>query len=564
MGKILVLTGDMIGNRMAGPAIRAFEMCLVLAGRHSVTLACPQINGAYPKIPADMQVIEYGLKPRWPDLDSFDVIILPGSLNVDTHFNCPTLVDLYDPFILSSLSRTDKPEAIQYEELNFLRKNLIRGDFFVCAAERQKDFWLGMLAATGRVNIHHYHTDQSLEGLIQIAPFGIPCEPPNTKKWAFPGDPNDFWIVWGGGIWDWFDPLTPIRAIHDLNQKGINVSLLFMGTSHPNPQMTQMDMVKKAYDLAENLGLINKKIFFSDWIPYSERGMVLGSAHLAVSTHYPHLETRFSYRTRILDYIWAGLPFICTEGDVFSEWAKEYETGLTVPPENVQAVATAFESLLVDRDMYQKYRQNLHILADRMHWSKVLKPVIDFCENPQRAPDYKYLQKMSSNDEENFAGGCETSVIPAGEIFKTGLSQQIVCEESGLCRIDLKLATFNRINTGYGLFELLDSSGAKHVTLSFALASVKDNKWKSFRFGPISSKPGSVWTVKLSCPDSIPGNAITVWADNADEKSSYTINKSKQVGSINYRIFVTKFEGSDTDLQIQKKSTFRFPFLKKR
>ncbi|MGB3976911.1 MAG: glycosyltransferase family 4 protein [bacterium] len=564
MSKVLVLTGDMIGNRMAGPAIRAFEMGRVLAERHTVTLACPEINGVCPEIPADMKVIECGLIPRWPNLNAFDVVILPGSMNLNTYFNIPALVDLYDPFILSSLSRTDKTEAIQHEELEFLRRNLIRGDFFVCATERQKDFWLGMLAATGRVNVRLYNVDQNLEGLIQLAPFGVPAEPPSSKKWTFPGDPNDFWIVWGGGIWDWFDPLTPIQAVFDLNQKGINVSLLFMGTSHPNPQMTQMSMVKKAFDLAEKLGLLDKKIFFSDWIPYSERGMVLKSAHLAVSTHYPHLETRFSFRTRILDYIWAGLPFVCTEGDVLSEWAEGHEAGLAVPPENVQALSVAFQTLLLDKDMYRKHRDNLKILAEHMHWSRVLKPVVDFCENPKRAPDHKYLQKALLSDEGYFVESCENSVMPVGEIFTDGVSQQIICKEGALCRIDLKLATFKRVNNGYGIFELLDSSGAKIVTIPFALASVEDNKWKSFRFGPLSSKPGSIWTVRLSSPDSAPGNAITIWADNACENSWYTINKMKQVGSINYRIFAKIFEGFDHDMPKQKKATFRFPFLRKR
>ena len=27
----------------------------------------------------------------------------------------------------------------------------MRGDFFVCASERQRDYWLGMLAAEGRI-----------------------------------------------------------------------------------------------------------------------------------------------------------------------------------------------------------------------------------------------------------------------------------------------------------------------------------------------------------------------------------------------------------------------------
>jgi hypothetical protein len=36
-----------------------------------------------------------------------------------------------------------------------------------------------------------------------------------------------------------------------------------------------------------------------------------------VSTHYEHVETTFAFRTRILDYLWAGLPVVATGGDAF-------------------------------------------------------------------------------------------------------------------------------------------------------------------------------------------------------------------------------------------------------
>jgi glycosyltransferase involved in cell wall biosynthesis len=564
MKKIMILTGDMIGNRMAGPAIRAFEMARVLSATHSITLACPEITGTIPDLPPTVHVTAFGVDPRWSELDACDAVIIPGSMHVDAHFNTPMLVDLYDPFILSSLSRTDKTESKQLEELESLKRNLSRGDFFVCASDRQKDFWLGMLAASGRVNIRQYKTQPHLQDLIQTAPFGIPEEPPCGKKWNFPGDPGDFWIVWGGGIWDWFDPLTPIRAVAELNKKGKNISLLFMGTTHPNPRMTQMSMAQKAIDLAEELQILNRKVFFSDWIPYSDRGSVLQHANLAVSTHYPHLETHFSYRTRILDYIWARLPFVCTVGDVFSDIARQHQIGLTVPPENMPALAEAFETFLCDPEYHQKCRANLQKVADEMTWPKVLKPVLDFCNVPRRAPDILRSRPASLNDDGIYSDGCETAVIPAGEILAPGIKQDIVCREGALCRIDLKLATFNRVNTGYGVFEILDTSGTERVSIPFDLATVEDNLWRSFRFGPLPSIPGSRWSFKLSCPRSYPGNAITIWVDNTILKSCYTLNDSQNTGSVNYRVYVSKYEGSERELRWKNAEGFRFPFWRKR
>ena len=69
------------------------------------------------------------------------------------------VVDLYDPFHLEQLEQTREltaPSArrasIAARRVDVLNEQLRRGDFFLCASERQRDFWLGQLAALGRVN----------------------------------------------------------------------------------------------------------------------------------------------------------------------------------------------------------------------------------------------------------------------------------------------------------------------------------------------------------------------------------------------------------------------------
>ena len=48
---------------------------------------------------------------------------------------------------------------------------------------------------------------------------------------------------------------------------------------------------------------------------------------VGIITHPQHIETRFSFRTRILDYLWAGLPVISTQGDILSALVEKKETG---------------------------------------------------------------------------------------------------------------------------------------------------------------------------------------------------------------------------------------------
>lgn len=77
------------------------------------------------------------------------------------------------------------------------------------------------------------------------------------------------------------------------------------------------------------------------------------------------METRFSYRTRILDYIWCNLPIVASEGDVFSQIVKEHGLGITVPTNDAQAVAEAIEKLILRKP--QNYNKS------RYYWSNAVK-----------------------------------------------------------------------------------------------------------------------------------------------------------------------------------------------
>ncbi len=87
---------------------------------------------------------------------------------------------------------------------------LDRGDFFVCASERQRDYWMGMLSARGRVDRATYEADPTLRSLIDVLPFGCPTEPPVATEPVLRGvhpaiGTDDIVITWGGGTWEWFD-----------------------------------------------------------------------------------------------------------------------------------------------------------------------------------------------------------------------------------------------------------------------------------------------------------------------------------------------------------------------
>jgi hypothetical protein len=269
----------------------------------------------------------------------------------------------------------------------------MRGDFFMCASEKQRDFWLGQLAGVGRVNPLTYDAGESLESLIAVVPFGVTDDPPQATKPVLrdvvPGiGPDDKIVLWGGGVYNWFDPLTLLRAVDKLRRRLPEAKLYFLGLRHPNPDVGEMSMAVDALALSNELGLTGTHVFFNeDWVNYEDRANYLLEADVGVSTHLDHVETAFSFRTRILDYIWAALPIVATGGDALADVIDAHDIGLTVPPGDVDALEEALFRLLDDEQLNAECREALRRLAPSYRWSQVLRPLLEFCRAPVRAPD---------------------------------------------------------------------------------------------------------------------------------------------------------------------------------
>jgi glycosyltransferase involved in cell wall biosynthesis len=399
--KLLVITNDSLGARMAGPAIRAWHMASALHGAgHDVTLFT---TGSAEAMDAPFSVqrgwtTELRALEAWCDVIVFQGFVIDGQPWL-TGSDKVMVVDLYDPFHLEQLelSREVAEHDVRVEvvasTVAVLNEQIARGDFFLCASDKQRDFWLGALGAIGRINPPSYEADHSLRSLIDVVPFGIDITPPQQTRHAIRGvvdgiGTDDEVLLWGGGVYNWFDPLTLIRAVDELRARRPKLRLYFLGMKHPNPEVPQMRMATAAMALADELGLTGTHVFFNhDWVPYEQRADWLLDADIGVSTHLDHVETAFSFRTRVLDYLWAGLPIVCTAGDAMGELVVDHDLGAAVPAGDVHALAAAVEALLADADRRKACAANVAEIAPSFEWGRALAPLLAFCDAPRRAPD---------------------------------------------------------------------------------------------------------------------------------------------------------------------------------
>jgi glycosyltransferase involved in cell wall biosynthesis len=388
--RVLVVSNDRIGSSMAGPGIRYYHFARELSRDHEVTLMVPQ--------PVDIGTdgFEVALAPDYGGraflrfAEGFDVLVaqnlLPWTMRSLAKAPVRIVYDLYDPFLVENLGLFAEQESSKRYQDALLRANslaqevaLETGDAFLCASERQRDLWLGMLGTLGRLTSEEYARDPSLRRLIDIVPFGLQAEPPvktrDVLKGVVPGiEENDRVLVWGGGIWNWFDPLTLIRAVAKLAERRVDVKLYFLGVRHPNPETEEMGKDEQAVALAKELGVYDRAVFFNfGWTPYEERANYLLEADLGVSAHYDNIETRFAFRTRMLDYLWAGLPTVTTEGDVLSELVATRGLGRVVAEGDVDGWVAAIEELLDDEDAYGAAQRNIAEVRPQFLWPNAVE-----------------------------------------------------------------------------------------------------------------------------------------------------------------------------------------------
>ncbi|HET9848311.1 MAG TPA: glycosyltransferase family 4 protein [Candidatus Dormibacteraeota bacterium] len=385
---------------IAGPSIRVWELSHVLArAGHQVTIGTPNKS---PRTSSALEIRSFGGGAMADLVKAHDITVGFGYLLREypvIRKLAPYLVmDIYDPFVLEMLHQYeelvhDDQMLIHQRAVDVVLEQLQLADFMICASDRQRDYWLGALSVANRVNPYTSAADPTLRSLIDVVPFGLPATPPVQTRSAIKGavagiGADDVVVLWWGGIWNWFDPLTAIDAVARLTSEIPTLKLYMAGQQHPNPKNPRMVMARRANERAAELGLLNRSVFFNrGWIPYEQRMDYLCDADIGISLHREHSETRVAFRTRFLDYFWANLPIVATVGDVLCDAAVAAGAGVAVPDGDVDAVASALRELALKPERRRRMSLQARKLAGEYSWEQVAGPLLRFCALPYRAAD---------------------------------------------------------------------------------------------------------------------------------------------------------------------------------
>lgn len=391
---MLFVSPGPVGPDVTSPARRALKLAEAVGEHCRVTLAAPAPS-EFPDGPfAVLETGASGEEGLATAMREHDVVLVqtmpsPRLLIGAIRAARRLVVDLIAPLALEASEVTTGAPARRRALTRWRERELVAhlaaADLVLCSNEKQRDLITGAALGAGVLALDGARPGALSAGRIVVVPQGIDADPPRHTRTVLRGTTgigtDDRVVLWAGGTWSWMDPLTPVKAVERVRDERPEVKLVYVGTAPPDTAVreTHRGGALEAMRYARDRGLEGDGVVFSHgWLPYEDYLNALLEADVGVATARPGLESRFASRTRVVDYLGAGLPVVCTANDFMSEFVAANGLGRVVQPLDVAACAAALDELTAPGSERIDDRGALAPL----HWRRVAEPLVEYCVAP--------------------------------------------------------------------------------------------------------------------------------------------------------------------------------------
>ncbi len=262
---------------------------------------------------------------------------------------------------------------------------LKRGDVFLCASDEQRKYYKGVLSALGRINPATYGQE-----LLIIVPYGIYREKPTATEKPITKllnkNSSERKILWFGGIYPWFDLRNLVDAVVLLNQS-TSAKLIIVGAKNPFNDHPDFDRIYQ--ELIKHIEKIKAKntVIVQDWIEFDKRADWYLDSDLVVVISKEGEENELSWRTRLVDFVWADLPLLTNGGDPLGEVLIRNRAAERLSGLSPRAIADDLQRILHDAKKIKELQQNLSKLKKRYYWDFITKQLSEYVSRGIRAKD---------------------------------------------------------------------------------------------------------------------------------------------------------------------------------
>lgn len=250
---------------------------------------------------------------------------------------------------------------------------LSRAELVYFSTRQQLAFVAGMLY--DRHEPRWAHIASRLPAVSRVVPMGVSDEPWTTGR-ANPYLPrlqDRPVFLWGGGIWSWYDLETLLGAFKLLQDEGHPACLYFLAGRNTSGLAALDAPVQKARDLSDRLGLTGRSVFFHmDPIAYQDVPAYLEHSVSGVMSNPATVESLGSWRTRLLQTLWAGKPLVASGYDPLTSQMAEAGAALMVEAGDVTGLSQALRRVADEPQLREEMSRGSFAVGSKHRWSRIL------------------------------------------------------------------------------------------------------------------------------------------------------------------------------------------------
>lgn len=371
--RILVISGDVLplpGFPTTGAGLRAWGLGKGLESRgHEVVFSMPALyldkGIEVPKSIADY-VWAIGGVQRVVQRVQPDVVVFCHwpSVQIPKKLDIPTVLDFHGPHLLEREMQGYSLRAANIQEkITAIRKV----DFFTCAGEKQRLYFLSWLVAAG--------IDLS-EDVIASIPVSLSPDLPD-HRWTNT-EPT---FVYGGVFLPWQDPFNGLEVLVETIRDRDRGRLKFFGGRHPAYLIGNLER----FDALVTQLRCSPRVRLEGMVDHDRLIHEYRRAHVALDAMARNPERELAFTTRTVEYLWCGLPVIHQDYAELSRYIAEYEAGWIVDPEDRGTIRKAVEEVLNCPEEVQRRGGNAQrLVREQLTWDRTIEPLDAFCRAPTR------------------------------------------------------------------------------------------------------------------------------------------------------------------------------------
>ncbi len=255
---------------------------------------------------------------------------------------------------------------------------LLYGDKFSALSDRQRYALLGQLGCAGRLNQH-----TAAASLVDAIPYSLFLEDYKPVTPTPHGD-GRFTVMWSGSFNTWMDVPTLTRGLTTALQSTPNMRLLVVGGKIPGYNEISYGQFLDGIKAAGVEGAVT----LMDWQPLSAMEKLYAEVDLGISIDRYTYEAELGSRTRLVNFLAAGVPVASTVVTELSQQLKD--AGHLQPFElgNAESLTEALIRASADRgDRLEKAKASIKHIYTAYNGNEQGKPLKNWLRSPTRAAD---------------------------------------------------------------------------------------------------------------------------------------------------------------------------------